>query len=112
MNSGNSWDAVIIGGGFFGLSVALLLKERGLSVVVLEREKEPMLRASYNNQARVHGGYHYPRSLMTAKPSASAASRAHGTRALFTSMAVMARATATPAAPPPASRGGSVGSAK
>ena len=66
MNSGNSWDAVIIGGGFFGLSVALLLKERGLSVVVLEREKEPMLRASYNNQARVHGGYHYPRSLMTA----------------------------------------------
>ena len=31
MNSGNSWDAVIIGGGFFGLSVALLLNERGLS---------------------------------------------------------------------------------
>jgi glycine/D-amino acid oxidase-like deaminating enzyme len=25
-----------------------------------------MLRASYNNQARVHNGYHYPRSLLTA----------------------------------------------
>lgn len=25
-----------------------------------------MLRASYNNQARVHNGYHYPRSILTA----------------------------------------------
>lgn len=66
MNSGLSWDAVVIGGGFFGASIALLLQERGLSVVILEREKELMTRASYNNQARVHGGYHYPRSLMTA----------------------------------------------
>lgn len=66
MKTGLAWDAVVIGGGFFGASVALLLKERGLSVVVLEREQELMTRASYNNQARVHGGYHYPRSLMTA----------------------------------------------
>ena len=66
MNAARSWDAVVIGGGFFGISMALLLKERGLSVVILEREKELMTRASYNNQARVHGGYHYPRSLMTA----------------------------------------------
>jgi len=66
MNSDPAWDAVIVGGGFFGISVALLLKERGMNVVVLEREKALMTRASYNNQARVHGGYHYPRSLMTA----------------------------------------------
>ncbi len=25
-----------------------------------------MSRASYNNQARVHNGYHYPRSILTA----------------------------------------------
>lgn len=36
------------------------------SVLVLEREPEVMLRASYVNQARIHNGYHYPRSLLTA----------------------------------------------
>ncbi len=62
----SSWDAIVVGGGFFGASIALLLREQGLSVLVVERGKELMTRASYNNQARVHGGYHYPRSLMTA----------------------------------------------
>src|ERR1700722_6470646 len=60
------WDAVVIGGGFFGAYLALLLKDRVDSVVVLEREQDLLLRASYHNQARVHAGYHYPRSLMTA----------------------------------------------
>jgi len=59
-------DAVIVGGGFFGSYLALLLKERGLDSVIVEREDDLMQRASYNNQARVHNGYHYPRSLMTA----------------------------------------------
>lgn len=60
------WDAVVIGGGFFGAYLSLLLSERLGSVLLIEREQDLMLRASYNNQARVHGGYHYPRSLMTA----------------------------------------------
>lgn len=61
-------DAVIIGGGFYGLRIALHLREAlGLvSVLVLERESELMNRASYVNQARVHNGYHYPRSILTA----------------------------------------------
>ena len=59
-------DAVIIGGGFFGAYLGLLLRERGLHPVIVEREPDLMLRASYHNQARVHNGYHYPRSLMTA----------------------------------------------
>ncbi|MFQ3671031.1 MAG: FAD-dependent oxidoreductase [Verrucomicrobiia bacterium] len=59
-------DALIVGGGFFGAYLALLLKERGLSPVVCEREDDLLRRASYHNQARVHHGYHYPRSLMTA----------------------------------------------
>jgi glycine/D-amino acid oxidase-like deaminating enzyme len=62
------YDAVIIGGGFFGLSVAEYLKVqlRQKRVLVLEKEAMVMQRASYNNQARVHNGYHYPRSLLTA----------------------------------------------
>lgn len=59
-------DAIIIGGGFFGAYLALLLLERGVRATIVEREDDLMLRASYNNQARVHNGYHYPRSLMTA----------------------------------------------
>lgn len=61
-------DAVIIGGGFYGSAIAIYLaKKRGLRrVILLEREPELLLRASYNNQARVHNGYHYPRSFTTA----------------------------------------------
>lgn len=61
-------DAVVIGGGFYGSAIAVYLaRRRGLRRVVLI-EKEPRLlgRASYTNQARVHNGYHYPRSFTTA----------------------------------------------
>ena len=62
------WDAVIVGGGFYGLRIALHLREQlnARSVLVLERGSEVMSRASYVNQARVHNGYHYPRSILTA----------------------------------------------
>lgn len=61
-------DALIVGGGFYGSLIAdYLVRERGLArVVLLERENDLMCRASYNNQARVHNGYHYPRSFTTA----------------------------------------------
>ena len=62
-----SWDAIVVGGGFFGASLALHLKrELGQQVVLLERGPGLLERASYANQARVHNGYHYPRSLLTA----------------------------------------------
>lgn len=60
------WDNLIVGGGFFGLYMAEHLARRGESVLVCERAAEVMGRASYHNQARVHNGYHYPRSLLTA----------------------------------------------
>lgn len=61
------YDAIIVGGGFFGCSLAIHVKrELGRHPVVLERESELLQRASYVNQARVHNGYHYPRSLLTA----------------------------------------------
>ncbi len=61
-------DAIIIGGGFYGAAIAIYLaKQRGFKrIVLVERERELLTRASYNNQARVHNGYHYPRSFTTA----------------------------------------------
>ncbi|MEI7993988.1 MAG: FAD-dependent oxidoreductase [Methylococcaceae bacterium] len=61
-------DAVIIGGGFYGAAIAIYLaKQRGLKrIVLVEREPALLTRASYNNQARLHNGYHYPRSFTTA----------------------------------------------
>ena len=42
-------------------------RQRGFKrIVLLEREGGLLRRASYNNQARVHNGYHYPRSFTTA----------------------------------------------
>lgn len=39
-------------------------------MLVLERDPAPFMRATYINQARVHMGYHYPRSYSTAIKSA------------------------------------------
>ncbi len=59
-------DAAVIGGGFFGCMTALELRRRYRHVVLLEQGDDLLGRASYHNQARVHHGYHYPRSLRTA----------------------------------------------
>ena len=63
-------DKIIIGGGLYGLYSALLCGKNGQKVVVLEYDSEPFMRATYINQARVHMGYHYPRSFSTAIKSA------------------------------------------
>ncbi len=70
MSTKYSVDRLIIGGGLYGLYSALFCGSRGMSVVVLEKDSEPFKRATYINQARVHMGYHYPRSLTTAVKSA------------------------------------------
>lgn len=59
--------AVVIGGGFYGASIARYLKCRRRldEVILLEREPELLRRSSFVNQARVHNGYHYPRSFTT-----------------------------------------------
>jgi glycine/D-amino acid oxidase-like deaminating enzyme len=62
----DQYDCLIIGGGFFGLYIAEYLSHRFDNVVVLEKEPEFMTRSSYVNQARIHNGYHYPRSILTA----------------------------------------------
>jgi glycine/D-amino acid oxidase-like deaminating enzyme len=60
------WDAVVVGGGFYGLYLAEFLAKRLPRVLLCERGPAAMTRASYSNQARVHNGYHYPRSVLTA----------------------------------------------
>lgn len=68
MSAAVQYDAVIVGGGFYGAAIAIYLtRQRGLKrVLLVEREPALMQRASYHNQARVHNGYHYPRSFTTA----------------------------------------------
>ncbi|WP_240780374.1 FAD-dependent oxidoreductase [Serratia proteamaculans] len=61
-----SKNVIIAGGGFFGLYLAEQLALKGCRVTVYEKNSELMSRASYVNQARVHNGYHYPRSILTA----------------------------------------------
>lgn len=63
-------DKIIIGAGLYGLYAALYCGKRGQSVIVLECDDAAFGRATYINQARVHMGYHYPRSLSTALKSA------------------------------------------
>ena len=65
-----NYDKIIIGAGLYGLYAALFCAERGQNVMVLECDSSAFGRATYINQARVHQGYHYPRSISTAMKSA------------------------------------------
>lgn len=64
------YDKIIIGAGFYGMYSADYCAAKGEKILVLECDSAPFMRASYVNQARVHMGYHYPRSLSTATKSA------------------------------------------
>jgi glycine/D-amino acid oxidase-like deaminating enzyme len=61
-------DAIVIGGGFYGCAIAIYLVKRcGFKKIhLIECESDLLIRASFNNQARIHNGYHYPRSFTTA----------------------------------------------
>ena len=60
------FDAIIVGGGFYGGMLASHLANRhGRRVLLAEKHADLLTRASFANQARVHQGYHYPRSLLT-----------------------------------------------
>ena len=61
-----SYDSVVIGGGYFGCGLAAALAEQGHRVLLCEARPRLLERASYHNQARIHQGYHYPRSVLTA----------------------------------------------
>lgn len=67
---GYRYDKIIIGAGLYGLYSALYCAKKGQKVIVLECDETSFRRATYINQARVHNGYHYPRSISTAMKSA------------------------------------------
>lgn len=64
------YDKIIIGAGLYGLYAANYCGKKKEKLLVLEYDEAPFKRATYINQARVHMGYHYPRSLTTAIKSA------------------------------------------
>ncbi|MAG54964.1 MAG: amino acid oxidase [Planctomycetes bacterium] len=58
-------DVIVLGAGLYGCVLALEMRRRGADVLLLDRERAILKRASYVNQGRVHRGYHYPRSVLT-----------------------------------------------
>jgi len=63
------YDYIVIGGGFYGCCLALYLRSISDRVLLVEAGPRLMDRASRVNQARVHTGFHYPRSAATAVKS-------------------------------------------
>lgn len=62
-------DYLIVGGGFYGCCLALYLRSISERVLLVEAGDTLLDRASRVNQARVHTGFHYPRSALTAVKS-------------------------------------------
>jgi hypothetical protein len=69
MSRTQRYDRIIIGAGIYGLYAAHKSLEKGHRVLVLEYDDTFFTRGTYINQARVHNGYHYPRSRSTAVKS-------------------------------------------
>ncbi len=65
-----NYDYVIIGGGIYGLYLSKELSKTK-KVLLIEIDNTLFGRASYVNQARLHNGYHYPRSIETASIAAN-----------------------------------------
>ena len=72
MDEKKKYDKIIIGAGIYGMYTAKrsLEKNPNEKVLILEVENTYFNRGSYVNQARLHNGYHYPRSYSTASKSA------------------------------------------
>lgn len=62
----NVYDRIVIGGGLFGAYASLVLARKGYKVCLVEQNSGLLERASFINQARLHTGLHYPRSIDTA----------------------------------------------
>ncbi|KAL9657585.1 hypothetical protein ABK040_001012 [Willaertia magna] len=55
----------IIGAGWYGCHLGLVLKNKGYKVTIFEKENDIFLGASGYNQFRLHKGLHYARSYIT-----------------------------------------------
>ena len=69
MNEREHYDAIVVGGGFFGCSLALHLRRKlGLEVAVLEMGPAPMERASYARSKISPRASSAPTFCCTARP--------------------------------------------
>jgi len=59
--------AIVIGGGIHGLTAALALAKKDIKVTLIEKNSEIINGTSNATHNRAHAGYHYPRSIETAK---------------------------------------------
>jgi len=78
MSSRADHDVVIVGGGFFGCCLALFLRTVYDRILIVEERDALLTQASRINQARVHSGFHYPRSFVTALRSRELSTRFAG----------------------------------
>lgn len=69
MTSSTKASVCVLGAGFFGSLAALKLAEAGHQVHLLERADDILQGASKHNHNRIHFGYHYLRSVETARDS-------------------------------------------
>ena len=60
-------ECVIIGGGIIGLAIAAKLAKQGLSVIILEAEKQTIQHASSHNSEVIHSGIYYKSESLKAK---------------------------------------------
>ena len=60
---------LVIGAGLFGSSIAIELAKADMDVTLVEKNSDIMMEASKCNHNRIHFGFHYPRSIETAKES-------------------------------------------
>lgn len=56
---------LIIGCGWYGAHIAMVLKRLNIDFIIAEAESEIFTKTSYNNQNRLHLGFHYPRNKTT-----------------------------------------------
>src|SRR5271155_6005305 len=61
------FDACVVGAGAVGLACAYALALRGLSVVVLEKERAIGQGVSSRNSEVIHGGLYYPTGSLKAR---------------------------------------------
>lgn len=69
MRAASEIDYLIVGGGFYGCCLGLFLRSISDRVTLVEAGPHLLDRASRVNQARIHTGFHYPRSALTAVKS-------------------------------------------
>jgi hypothetical protein len=59
-------DIIIAGAGWYGLHIAYKYQNKH-NITILEKNPEIFMESSFNNQNRLHLGFHYPRSYKTRK---------------------------------------------